>query len=317
MQQKKPGFLMRRRKKIKRNLEVVLTHGLTRFARALPRESGFRLFSAIGGAASIVLRRDRDRAVENLAIAFPDMPRSVRQALARAMFKSLGMNAFEFLNLEGSPRERVLGLVERVDGAAHFENAVRSGRGVIAITGHIGCWELLAAYWANRGYTVNVVGRELWEKRLNRELIRVRESLGYHTIDRDSGGREMMRLLHNKGVLAVLIDQHTRVSGVYVPFFSQPAHTPIGAAKMALATGAVVVPMAIYLGGSGRHIIRVLPPIEHAAPSMSRDEAAERMTHQFSHAIEDLIRYDPKQWVWFHRRWRSQENVGMKYAAVH
>jgi KDO2-lipid IV(A) lauroyltransferase len=231
------------------------------------------------------------------------------------MFKSLGRNAFEFLNLEGSSKERLMELVDRVEGQENLDAALERGRGVIVITGHIGCWELLAAYFSNGGYPVNVVGRELWEKRLNRELIRVRESVGYRTIDRDKGGREMIRVLREGRLLAMLIDQHTRVSGIYVPFFNRPAHTPTGVARLSQRTGAPIVPMAIYMTQPGKHLIRVLEPIERPE-SLDPDREVEVVTTLCSQAIEDLIRFDPKQWVWFHRRWRDQEKAGAGYAAV-
>lgn len=300
---------------MKRNLEVLFFRGLMGFARILPRKVGLKAFSTIGSTAGVVMKKDRQRALDNLAIAFPDAPASIRRAMAKAMFKTIGANAYEFLNLRGSSPERVTGLVERLEGWNHFDEAHARG-GVIAITGHIGCWELLAAYFANRGYEANVVGRELWEKRLNRELLRIRESVGYRTIDRDTGGKEIVRVLRNNGILAVLIDQHTRVNGIYVPFFDRPAHTPTGVARLALSTGASIVPMAIYMIRLGRHAIRILPPIEMPDPSLGKNEQTEIVTRRCSQAIEDLIRFDPKQWVWFHRRWREPENTEVRYAAA-
>jgi KDO2-lipid IV(A) lauroyltransferase len=299
---------VRRQKKVKRNLEVAATRGLWHFARALPRGAGFKIFSAMGAAVGCLMRQDRRRAIENLEIAFPDMPLSFRKALTRAMFKSLGRNAYEFLTLEGSSPSRLLGLVQRVEGEEHLDEAWGRGKGLIAITGHIGCWELLAAYFVQRGYPVNVVGRELWEKRLNSDLIRVRESMGYRTIDRDSGGREMLRVLREKKVVAVLIDQHTRVDGIYVPFFNRPAHTPTGVARLAQAIGVPIVPMAIYMTEPGRHMIRILPVIDCDGRA-DRQREIEVVTEQCSRAIEELVRFDPKQWVWFHRRWRGQEKA--------
>jgi len=71
----------------------------------------FAVGAALGGAAGYVLRQDRHRAIENLEHAFPDMPLSFRKAMANAMFRSLGRNAYEFLNLGGSSKERLTGLV--------------------------------------------------------------------------------------------------------------------------------------------------------------------------------------------------------------
>jgi KDO2-lipid IV(A) lauroyltransferase len=298
---------VKKRKKFKRNIEVLAINVITGAARALPRGVGLRVFSAVGLAAARIFRRDRERAVRNLAVAFPDVPRSVRDALAAATFKTLGRNFYEFLKLEGSSPERLAGLVDTIDGKEHLDAAMAQGKGLIVITGHIGCWELLAGYFSGRGYRLNVVGRELWEKRMNEKLLRVRESMGYRTIDRDTGGKEVIRALRDKQVVAVLIDQHTRVSGVYVPFFGRPAHTPVGVAKLAVATGAPILPMAIYMRRSGRHRIRILPALEMPAGPMGKEEQIVEITTRCSKAVEELIRYDPKQWVWFHDRWREAE----------
>ncbi|MEJ2720808.1 MAG: lysophospholipid acyltransferase family protein, partial [bacterium] len=288
---------------------------LSRMARALPRGMGFRVFSAMGVTASRLFKKDRARAIENLALAFPDAPEPIRASLASAMFKSLGKNFYEFLNLEGSTKERVTELVERVDGMEHLDAALAKDAGLIVITGHIGCWELMAAYFAQIGYPLCVVGRELWEKRLNEKLIRIRESMGYRTIDRDSGGKEILRILRGRKIVAVLIDQHTKVSGIYVPFFNRPAYTPTGVAKLAIKTGAPILPMAIYMRDNGRHEVRILPAIESASDPGDPEKQVEKLTRQCSHAIETLVRFDPKQWVWFHNRWRYDEK-GVGYAVV-
>jgi KDO2-lipid IV(A) lauroyltransferase len=308
---------VKKRKKFKRNLEVLAIDGITRAARALPRGIGLSVFSVVGAAAGKLFRKARERAVGNLAIAFPDVPRSVRAALAAAMFKTLGRNFYEYLRLEGSSPERLAGLVERIEGKENLDKAMAAGKGLIAITGHIGCWELLAGYFASRGYKLNVIGRELWEKRLNEKLLRARESMGYRTIDRDTGGKEVIRALREKQVVAVLIDQHTRVSGIYVPFFGRPAHTPVGVAKLAAATGAPVLPMAIYMRRTGRHEIRILPEIEIPAGIPDKDDLIVEITRRCSRAVEELIRYDPKQWVWFHDRWRGAAKEELIDEPVH
>jgi KDO2-lipid IV(A) lauroyltransferase len=308
---------LKKRKKFKRNLEVVAFNGLMCVARTLPRGAGLRVFSLMGTTASHLFRRDRDRAIENLAMAFPETPKSIRKALANAMFKTLGKNFFEFLNLEGSSAGRLEGLVEKVVGKEHMDRALAAGRGVIVITGHIGCWELLAGYFATRGYPVNVVGRELWESRLNERLLKIRGSMGCRTIDRDSGGREIIRALKKRELVAVLIDQHTRVSGVCVPFFNRPAHTPVGAARLAVAMGSPILPMAIYLRHTGRHEIRILPPVELPAATVEKGRGIKELTENCSRAVEELVRYDPKQWVWFHDRWRSDERKQPSAEAVH
>jgi KDO2-lipid IV(A) lauroyltransferase len=127
----------------------------------------------------------------------------------------------------------------------------------------------------------------------------------------------MIRALRDKQVVAVLIDQHTRVSGIHVPFFGRPAHTPVGVAKLAVATGTPILPMAIYMRRNGRHEIRILPEVELAENAADKQGQIVALTEKCSRAVEELVRYDPKQWVWFHDRWRTNGEAGSSGELVH
>jgi KDO2-lipid IV(A) lauroyltransferase len=211
----------------------------------------------------------------------------LREALTKAMFKNLGRNVFDFLNLKNATPAKLASLVDGVQGMECFERAAARGKGVIVITGHIGCWELMPPYFASLGYRATVVGRRMRDQRLDEELVAIRASVGVTTIDRDSSPREMIKSLRRGEILGVLIDQHTDVGGMYVPFFEKPAFTPTGVAKLACLTGAPIVPMADFLNANGKHTIQVLPP-----------------------------RIDPKQWVWFHHRWREPEGTDVENTAT-
>lgn len=298
---------MRTSKRIKRAGEVALIGSLSAVARTLPGHAGRRLFAGLGALAGRVAVEDNRRAVENLGVAFPGAPLPVRRAMAAAMFKQLGRNAYEFLRLEGASRERVIARVSRVEGMENYLAAHGRGRGVIVVTGHIGCWELLPAYFVAIGYTITVVGRRMSIARLNRRLVNVRRGLGVTSLDRDDNPRPVFDVLARGETLGVLIDQHTRVAGTWVPFFGRPAHTPTAVAKLALATGAAIVPMGIFLERDGRHVVRVGPEIK-AGDTGSRETDVRAITAAASLAVEDLIRLDPAQWVWFHRRWRELES---------
>ena len=315
------GAEVRTRKKVKRAGEVAAVETLFGFARLMPRRLGSAIFAVLGSLAARGFERDRRRAVENLAVAFPHAPAPVRSALARASFKALGRNIFEALRLAGMSPEKVQERVERVDGMEHFVAAHNAGKGIVVVTGHIGCWELMPAYFVSIGYRVWVVARRMKSERLNAKLAAMRASVGVKSIDRDENPRRMLELLRRGEILGILIDQHTSVAGMYVPFFDRPAFTPTAVAKIALASGAAVVPMAIYLAHGGRHVVRVLPaiPVDALAGAASNKDAAVRaITTECSLAVERLIRLDPAQWVWFHHRWREpkrDEGAQVAYAA--
>jgi len=253
-------------------------------------------------------RRDRRRALEHVALAFPERSAEERRALARAAFLHQGMNLAEDLHLLSRGCDDVARYVE-VEGWERVE-ALRAGRaggapggggrGVLIVTGHCGNWELLAAAINCRGLGMRVVARALDEPELQDLLVALRSRFGSATIERGRPGaaRELLRALR-EGALGMLIDQDTRVEGVWVPFFGRPAYTPVGAAKVALRPDVAAVPAFIERRPDGTHLARFLPPLD-----LPPDETA--ATALMTRAIEDQVRRRPEQWVWMHRRWRRR-----------
>jgi len=127
----------------------------------------------------------------------------------------------------------------RVLGWEEILRAQASGRPLVLVTGHCGNWEILAAALNCRGLRMAVVARSLDEPRLQGMLAGLRDRFGTATIERGSDGaaRQILGLLRRGGALGMLIDQDTKVDGVWVPFFGRPAFTPVGAAKLALRQG--------------------------------------------------------------------------------
>jgi KDO2-lipid IV(A) lauroyltransferase len=259
-----------------------------RFGRGLGR-----LAWSVGG-------RDRQRTLDHLALAFPDLPIAARRALGRDCFRHQGMNLAECLHLLHKDCEDLARHVE-VEGWEHVERAREKGRPLVLITGHCGNWEILGAALNCRGLGMAVVARSLDEPRLQGLLAGLRKRFGTATIERGSDGaaRQILGLLRRGGALGMLIDQDTKVDGVWVPFFGHPAFTPVGAAKIALRQGTDVIPTFAERRPDGSHRIRIQPPLD--LPN-DPQEATAVMTL----AIEEQVRRHPEQWVWMHRRWRRQ-----------
>ncbi len=280
----------------------------------MPRRAGFSLFSFLGNAAFAFYRKDRERALRNLALAFPESDPMIITALAKGCFTALARNAYDALRLAYLSKERILALCT-VEGEEHLWSACHSGHGVVALTGHIGCWELLAAYFSCKGYKVSVVYRDMRDKRLDDMLVGMRRRHGVVSIPRGASAVSAFRVLRHGEILAMLIDQDMDVDGLFVPFFGVPAHTPRGAAAFALRSGAAIVPLAIHMQTDGRHHITILPELDVPPAELAEEERIDELTRRCSHAVEGLIRIYPQQWVWFHDRWRKWQAEEKRGAA--
>ncbi len=271
---------------------------MRRLPLRLARAIGFLL----GSLTSIVARRERRIALQNITRAFPEWSERRRRATIRAMFRHLGMSLFEILwlpNVDVPIRDRTTVM----EGTAPMLDIVDRGGGVIVFTGHCGNWEWLAFSTGLLGRPVSVLQRERNEAQLNRFITETRARAGVRTIDRGStaSGRELIYSLRRGGILAFLIDQNIRTESAKVPFFGVPALTPIGPAKLVIRTGASIVTAFIERGADGLQHIRFSEPW-----TASRDEDPVALTARLTHEIENQIRRVPEQWVWFHERWRER-----------
>lgn len=259
---------------------------------------------ALGRLGWALARRDRRRTLDHLEIAFPEADPGQRRRLARASFQHFGCMLAEALWVANRGPEEILSRV-RFEGWAEIDRARAAGRPLLIVTGHCGNWELLAAALNVRGLGMAVVARELDDPGLNARLLGLRERFGTRTILRGTPGaaRQLLRTLRAGGALGMLIDQDTKVEGVWVDFFGRPAYTPVGAADMAIRLGATVLPTFIERLADGSHRAHVEPPL--VIPS---DPVA--ATAAMTATIEAQIRRVPEQWVWLHRRWRRQPPAG-------
>ncbi|MDZ7267334.1 MAG: lysophospholipid acyltransferase family protein [candidate division KSB1 bacterium] len=266
----------------------------------LPRRPALALFEQLGLLAFRLLRREREKTLRHLRLAFGGKRSEVEiRALARECFRYLGRNAAEAVRLRQLQRAGLERFVS-FTGREHLEAALAKGRGVICITGHLGCWELLAAFIAQH-FPLAVVGTALYDPRLDALLVRERELAGCRNIPRTAGAaREMLRWLKSGGVLGILIDQDTRVDGEFVDFFGHPAYTPAGPVVFAERTGAPLVPLAIWMNEDFTHTVAISPEI----PLQAHDRPGN--VQRCSKAVEAFIREHPEQWVWMHERWKTK-----------
>ena len=266
----------------------------------LPWKAAQRVGRGIGALGWSLSRRDRRRTLDHLALAFPEMSETERKLLGRDCFRHHGTTLGECLHLFHRDCAFVGSVVE-IQGWEEIEKARAADRPILLFTGHCGNWELLAAAINCRGLGMAVVARSLDEPTQQRLLAGLRQRFGTPTIERGREGasRQLLITLRKGGALGMLIDQDTKVDGVWVPFFGRLAFTPVGAAKIALRQNTAVIPVFIERLEDGRHRVTF-----HS--SLDLPEDATEATALMTAKIEEQVRRRPEQWVWMHRRWRRQ-----------
>ena len=297
-----------RLRRVIRRRKQAFTYWLARFALWVPNrvslERSLALADRAGDLAYVALRRTRQLSLEHIEIALgPSVPRAAREQIVRAALRNLARCFCEVAKIE-EIRPRLAEYVE-VEGWEHLQEVMAEGRGGIAVTGHIGNWELLAAYCASRGVPVGAVARRIAEPRLNHLVVDFRARSGVETVLRESptASRQILRILNSGGILALLIDQDTRAPSVSVPFFGRMARTPAAAAALAVRRVLPILPIFMQRRAEGGHRLTILPPIRPVGGADRRQEVLQ-LTGVLNKVLEDRIRKNPAEWVWWHRRWR-------------
>ena len=303
MPRRSPWRRLRRATRDPRNAALARAiGGFSRALGALPMPAALAVGRGLGATAHALLATPRRLAVAHLGLAFPELDLATRRRLVRATFRHAGQ-AFAELSLF----EKILRRPDyiRLEGVEALDAALARGRGAIAVTGHVGNWELLAAWAAAIGYPITVVVRRVNDLRFHSLIVRFRAAAGVEVLVRDDPRfvAAVADALRRNRVVAMLIDQDTRGAGVFVPFFGRPAHTPPGAALLALRARVPVVTVFIERRPEGGHLVRVASV---AAELPRGRDGVRELTARLTAAIEAQIRRSPAEWVWWHERWRKQ-----------
>jgi KDO2-lipid IV(A) lauroyltransferase len=273
--------------------------------RRIPLRIGQFLGRRVGALAWHVARRERRKALKHIGIAFPDWSDAQRRDAIRAMFQHLGMCVFELAWLPNMTPE-LRAKTSHVEGFERVLEVIDSGRGVIIFTAHCGNWEWLSYVTGTFGRPVSVLQRERDQPEMNQYITELRAKAGVRTIDRGSASsaKEMINSIKRGGILAFVIDQNIRTESVKVPFFGREALTPIGPARLAVRTEAVVVTAYASRLPDGTHRLQFLEPVQ----CRKSDDPVE-LTARITREIEEHIRAVPEQWVWMHDRWRERSGA--------
>jgi KDO2-lipid IV(A) lauroyltransferase len=274
--------------------------------RLLPFERAVRVGAAFGSLIATLDLYDRVFAHRNLNIAFPEMDRAGHAQVLRSAYRNFGRMAAEWVHFFELDRDNIERYVT-YEGREHWDRAIEmsDGRGILVLTAHLGNFELLPVAHSIYGNRIAIVHRPNRNPIIDRAVTARRVRFGNLTIPRHGAGRDVMRLLHDNWMVAMPLDLDSR-HGVFVNFFTLKAATSDGLARVAMASGAPVLPaFMVRQGSSARHRITILPVVD-VVRTDDRRESVRENTQRFTSVIERMVERHPSQWNWIHRRWKTR-----------
>ena len=287
-------------------LVYLAVRSLVMVVQALPITTAYQLADALAWLAYQVDRRHRLVGLENLEKAFGDQyDAEQRAAMIRETYRHFCRMVVEIMLIPCKLRlESWRDYIAPRGHAAAIEELLDRDRPVIVLTGHYGNWEMAGYLFGVYGFASHAVARPLDNPDLDRFLRGFRERTGGKLIPKKGGYDQMVEVLQNRGCLAILADQDAGQNGLFVEFFGRPASTHKAIALLAIEHRAsVVVGYARRVGPGFRYEVGIEEILKPEEFDDWADPVTE-LTQRYTRALERIIRRDPTQYLWLHRRWK-------------
>lgn len=278
--------------------------------RPLPLWLGYRVAAVVAGICYHFFHRQRRALNNNLAwVLQSDDPRRV-DAVARRAFRNFGKFVIDFIHFPVMTREEVrrrLAFSQWVE----LDEVMSSGRGMLIVTMHYGVFDLGGAALAAYDYPVNAIGDNYGYPKMDAIIHGSREKLGMKVIPVDRVGTGVFRALKRGEILALAIDVPPPEQTILVDFLGAQAEVSSTPARLALRTGAWVVPAMVLRGPENDAIIRPILDTRSVRYEPTGDEERDvrELTRLIMSALEPHVREHPEQWFIFRHMWPQLRGI--------
>jgi Kdo2-lipid IVA lauroyltransferase/acyltransferase len=286
------------------DLLIILTiKFFQQFLRILPENCQRDTGVFLGRLAFRILKKRRTVAIANILRVFKGYTEKEAYEVALRCFEKLGINFAEALLLPYIPTneyEKRFAIEHR----EYVDEALSLNKGMIALVFHYANWEIMGvASWFLKN-SIIVLARPLkGHRQIDEFMNRMRASTGLTVIQNVNTSKDVMRLLKENKIIAILGDQREKRSkGVYVDFFGESVPTTRGITTIGMKTGTPVLPFYFIRKGFLKYVIRCGKPLEMERKG-NIEELIQKNTRKINAFLETIILENPDEWFWVHRRW--------------
>lgn len=275
-----------------------LARGVIRLALAIPYEARVRFFGRLMRYVIAPIAGYRTRALANLDLIYPDMPKSEKLRIANAVCDNAGRTLIENYSTKEF-KQRMAGMEITGPGLDHLRRAQEAKQPVILVSGHFGNYESVRAALVMDGFEVGCLYRPMRNPYFNAHYLHTLEDLGGPAFPQGKRGMlGLVKYLKSGGMLVLLNDLH-QGRGASLTFMGKPAKTATTAAEMALKYNALIIP---FYGTRLENGLDFKVELEEPIPATD----AKTMTQAINDNLQSRVEQTPEQWFWIHRRWKGK-----------
>ncbi len=276
----------------------------TWLAARVPRRLAYLVAAILAEFNFLIDRRSREGVYANQQHILPaTTSRLQRWRLARRAFRHFAYSMVDFFCATAMSAANLEQLVPEVAGWEHLQAAMRAGAGGILVTVHMGSWELGGAYLGLHGVPLTAAALPHKDPRIDRIFVSARRERGIEVVPVGGALRKLQEALKRGRFIALASDRDVSGRGLRLPFFNTITRVPDGHARLALNTGAWILPTCITRQRDRSTKLEIRPPI---IPDPDCD-TIESLTLQCLHVLEEFISARPEQWLSFYNLWNEAE----------
>ncbi len=276
------------------------------FVRLFSFQNVQRLGSGFGAFIFSVIGPRKKLILDNLRHAFPEKTEAEIMVIAKASFQNLLTAYFEILYLDKLTAEQIQQYISFPE-KEKMKSYLKSGKGLIVLTGHYGSWELCAlAVSVHVPEKYTIVVQKQRNPFVNDFISSMRSRFGSKLVLMERALRDSLRALSNNEIVALIADQSGPESGIYANFFGRPASTHQGPAVFQLRSGAPMIMLMLVREGLSKFKIE-LEEIDTTNLTGTNEAKMVELTQRHVSVLEKYIRLHPEQWLWMHKRWKHTE----------
>jgi Kdo2-lipid IVA lauroyltransferase/acyltransferase len=252
--------------------------------------------------------RHRRRTLHNLRRSFPEKSDRELRRLGRESMRQLFRLGVETM---WTPRlikiDTFTSHIRLGEFRKTLDLMLNNHRGLIMLTGHYGNWEVLGYTLATLGFQTVSVARPLGNPYISDYVFGIRERQGQKIIAKKGATPEVVETLGRGGFVGIVADQNAGPKGVFVDFFGRKASTYKSIGLLAMEFGVpIVVGYARRIPGDRFEFEVGTQDVIQPADWQHVDDPLLYITQRYTRAIEDMVRAEPGQYLWAHRRWKTR-----------
>lgn len=252
-------------------------------------------------------KQRRDITLTNLKNAYPTKRSKEITDICKFSYQNLGISIFELIKFRTQSISEIKNIIKFTNPELITE-VYNRGKGLIMMTGHFGNWEMLALATgietsSSLKHGINVVAKNQKNAFFDNYIIDNREKFGNKVINAGNAAKEMIKLIKNKEIVALIVDQSADPNkDVFVDFFGNPAATYEAPAVLALKFNLPIL-VSYAIRQKDNTYIATFEELKHDDLLFDKEGIKELTLRHVKH-LENQIRLHPDMWSWQHRRWK-------------